>query len=269
MTLESLKANYSESFVQFRKLLDKYERLFLEAVEKGGQAEDVPALMIKYAFLFGQNTIDAIQILIEGHNNSIFLCTLCRPYYELSIRILWAAREAYGWQRLQAYLSTQDMRWAEEAIGMPEIAVHAEKILAASREVLSRKDPNDKPYTPAPGIQQMLKDIEDCDVSQGIREKGGNVAAYEYTNIYRVICRPAHAHMQAISLEPTSFLNPTVFATGIATFSLLRSVLYTSPENLSKQVKDIELQVVDIMKQCFKFKKGSSKEATSKSVVKK
>lgn len=248
---QSLKNNHLEAFAQFAKLLAKYALLFSQALKKGGQANDVPALMIKYALAFGQNTIKAIEILMREHISTVLACTLCRPYYELAMRLLWAAREPYGWQRLQAYLATEDLKWAKEAVNMPEIAEHAQQVLARSQEVLSRTDPRGKSYSPAPGLQQILMDIEKRDISEGIRPVGGNIAAYEYTNIYRVICRPAHAHMQAISLHPASFWGPTVFAAGTATFALLRTVCYTSSEDLSKQIKDLDLHIATISKKCL------------------
>jgi len=241
----------TKSFGELRQLLAKYDCVLAKAVDKGGQADDVPCLMISEGLRFGQGTIKAIEVLLEKKIHSVFACALSRANYELAIRLLWAAREANGWERLQAYFANEDKKWAEEAITMPEVVDHAQKMLADSSEVLRRKFSNGKPYTVAPSVQQMLRDIERRDISDGIRPKGGSAAVYEYTGVYRIICRPAHAHIQAVSAPASAYLGPTVFATGLATFSLVRGVCYVGAKEPRKEIDAVGVEIADTMKGLF------------------
>jgi len=238
----------SERFTDLIKLIAEYEGLFLNSIAKGKQEDDVPALMLKYALQFGKRTIESIEILMNASMETIFPCTLSRAYYELAIRLLWASRSSHGWEQLQTYFCNEDKKWSQEALDMPEIADHALKVFQSSKEVLERQYDSGEPYKVAPSLEQMLKEIEEQDISEGIRQKDRRAAAYEYTNIYRIICRPAHAHIQAISAPVDSFFGPTVFAIGLATFSLLRSICYVSTNDPEKEIKTIELKIVDTLK---------------------
>lgn len=248
-----------ERFDDLIHLLAEHESHFLHAIAKGKQEDDVPALMLKHALQFGQMTIGSIEILMDAAVDTIFPCALSRAYYELAIRLLWASRERHGWEQLQTYFYNEDKKWSQEAVEMPEIASHAQQVLQSAKEVLGRQYANGKPYKVAPSLDQMLRDIEDCDISQGIRQKDCRAAAYEYTNIYRIICRPAHAHIQAISAPGDSFFGPIVFAIGLATFSLLRAVRYVGASDLGKEIKAIELKIVDTLKRLIEIEKDRKK----------
>ena len=246
---KSQNGNMPERFAAFKRLLAEYESHFLHAIAKGRQNDDVPALMLKHALQFGQRTIESIEILMNRAVDTIFPCALSRAYYELAIRLLWASREPHGWEQLQTYFCNEDKKWSQEAVEMPEITSHAQQVLQSAKEVLGRQYANGETYKVAPGLEQMLREIEDRDISQGIRQKGRRAAAYEYTNVYRIVCRPAHAHIQAISAPAGSFFSPTVFAIGLATFSLLRAVCYVGAKDPGKEIKAIELEMVDTLKQ--------------------
>ncbi len=250
-----------ERFDDLTHLLAEHESHFLHAIAKGKQEDDVPALMLKYALQFGQRTIESIEILMNASVETIFPCALSRAYYELAIRLLWASRERHGWEQLQTYFYNEDKKWSQEAVEMPEIASHAQQVLQSSKEVLGRQYANGETYKVAPSLEQMLREIEDCDISQGIRQKDCRAAAYEYTNIYRIICRPAHAHIQAISAPGDSFFGPIVFAIGLATFSLLRAVRYVGASDPGKEIKAIELKIVDTLKRLLE--RGEDREKTN------
>ena len=207
------------------EMLNFYGGRLDKSLEAGNQSDEPPAVMIQRAFAFGRTAMEML-IVVAGQEAKYGVCapSVCRPYYELATRILWATREPGGWQRLQAHWANEDRKWAESAVKMPSLAEHARGILKHRKDVLSRTDRHGVPWKPAPSIETTLKDIERRDLDDGIREEPRGFATYEYTNIYRLLCRLAHAHAVAIAHTPESHRNHAVSAAVVATFALLRAL---------------------------------------------
>jgi hypothetical protein len=97
--------------------LVEHRQLLQEALEKGGQQNEPPAVMIIRAMDFGLQTIKAVDLLVAADvSNSLFACTLARAFFEAAVRVLWASRTLPGqqhpWVRLQVYWANEDLKWA-------------------------------------------------------------------------------------------------------------------------------------------------------------
>lgn len=249
--VKRMDSNYPEALDSFLRFLDSHASLFFEAAEAGKQTDEVPVLMLRRTYDLARKTLEALKThLTEGHG-PFLACDLCRPLYELAFRVLWASREEYGWERLQVWLARQDKKWAQEALGMPEFADHAKEIMEQSNEVLSRTDSCGETLKAAPDLKTMLKQIEDRDVETGLRSVKTGQADFEYTNIYRILCRPAHAHLGALSaLRTEAFLAVVVFACGNAIFALARAMAHVGAR---EPEKEIQILASDIHQEFSRF----------------
>jgi hypothetical protein len=121
---------------------------------------------------------------------------------EAAIRVLWASRSKPGsqnpWLRLKAHWDDEDRKWANEAIAFAGTMGHAKITRVACQEVLGHKDVEGNPIEKARGIQELLKDIDEANQSQGFNIKGGLGGNYSYVNIYRVLCWASHSHIKAL-----------------------------------------------------------------------
>lgn len=119
-------------------LLDLYEKPLLESLHAGSQLDQPPAVMLTRAYTFGRTTIRSMVTLAKEPDVDYSVCapTLCRPYYELAMRILWASRTNDGWQRLQADCANEDKRWAKRAVEIPAWKKHAQRVLDHAESVL-------------------------------------------------------------------------------------------------------------------------------------
>jgi hypothetical protein len=236
--MTEMGANYPEALDDFVKVLENHATLFFEAAEAGKQTEEVPVLMLRIACDLARKTLEALKTHLAGGHGAFLACDLCRPLYELAYRVLWASREQYGWERLQVLLARQDKKWAQEALGMPEFADHAKVIMEQSNKVLSRTDCYGQTLKEVPDLKTILKEVEDCDVQSGLRRVNTGQADFEYTNIYRILCRPVHAHLGALSaLDTEAFLPIVVFACGNAVFVLARTMVHVGARDPEKEIQ--------------------------------
>jgi hypothetical protein len=234
------------------ELLSFCGRISEECLTKGNQQDEPPAIMLKRAFAFGRKTIASMILLIRGgQDHALFLPVIIRPFYELSIRIQWACREKLGWQRLQVYLADENRKWAGEARRMEFVSDLAESILRESEEVLNRSDEHGASIQKAPDLQQMLRGIEERNIKDGLAEKSEGGASIEYTNVYRTLCRPAHAHMTVIAIDkPDAFLQQAVIAVILATRALLHAYCHVGAKNKSEEIEAVEQEMCGLLAGC-------------------
>jgi len=231
-------SNYPEALDDFVKVLENQSTLFFGAAKAGKQTEEVPVLMLRRACDMSRKILEALKTHLAGGHGAFLACNLCRPLYELAYRVLWASREQYGWERLQIWLARQDKKWAQEALGMPEFADHAKVIMEQSNKVLSRTDCYGQTLNGVPDLKTILKEVEDRDVQSGLRQVNTRQADFEYTNIYRILCRAVHAHLGALSaLGTEAFLPVVVFACGNAVFALARTMIHVGAREPEKEIQ--------------------------------
>ncbi|GEM_PF-5783339 len=235
-----------EIFDDFEHFLERHASPFFKAVDTGGQSAELPVVMLKRACDFARETLRAIKThLREGHG-PFLACNLCRPLYELAFRLLWAAREDYGWDRLRVWLADEDMKWAKDARLIKEFEEHAKQLVEPSKAILSLTDGHKRPIRKPPSLKGMLKQIEQHDGREHLPSTRVGQADFEYVAIYRILCRPAHAHIGAISgLHGEAFLPILVFGSGNATFALARAMIHLGAKEPEKEIEALAREMVN------------------------
>jgi len=230
-------------------MLEQYWHSMNQAFRNGAQETEAPAIMFRRGVEFARSTIRACIALLElGEENSIFVCTLCRAFYEVSVRLLWAARTKHGWERLQAYWANEDRRWAEEARLIPQTKQIAESTLRDSQSLLERKDAGGQRIEPAPPIQQLLRDIVEQNVAGGVREESKDAADFDYTNVYRFLCNAAHGHIISIG-RPAQFLRHARYAITMATWCLLQACVHSAWNDPKTELDSVLVQLRNLIRE--------------------
>ena len=240
--------NALERLIEYKKLIAIYEKRLSECVVASGLENDAPAIALDRAFQFGRRTIDTIANLLQKKSRSIFARILCRPFYELSVRLLWASRETGGWNRLRAYFVDQDRKWADDARLSSGLANHANRILSKANKALDERDSAGKKYELAPSIEEMLRNVKARDCDQGFTNPLEMEAKYEYANVYRVMTRPVHAHMGEIIQDRADVdLRHVVVGCGLATFALLRTVCHCAATDEKAEIECIGQRISELL----------------------
>ncbi len=230
-----------------RAILEEHATIMAQSVAAGNQQDEAPSVMFQRAFDFGLQTIDAIiSLLGDGEKDALQACTLCRPFYETAVRLLWASRTADGWQRLQAYFANEDRKWADEATRIPSTAAVAAATGEHRREILERTDDTGEKFSPAPRMQQLLRDVVKHDMIEGIREKSDRAADFDYTNVYRFLCKAAHGHMTSLG-RPAGLLRHAKYGTIMATWSLLQAHCHVGAADFRKEIDVIGKKLMTII----------------------
>lgn len=265
MTQDVKLANALARLKDCQGILAEYQGALREGLRLSKQEDDAPAVMLQRAFDFGVRTISAALVLLQdGNRHSVFVSIACRPFYELSTRLLWATRAAGGWQRLQAYWASEDMKWAREAEAMPLLDVHARAVGADRQEVLARTDLGGEVYAPVPGMRQLLQEIQAHDLAQGIQDRGSDAADFNYANVYRILCRGAHAHMAAIAPEkPEAVVWHAATSTAVATWSLAQAFLHVAAADPKKEIEVVGRRFFQIMRKTQQAGPASADRPTS------
>ena len=232
-----------------RVVLAEHAEIMKQVVVASSRQNEPPAIMFQRAFDFGLQTIDAIiRLLSDGEDFALHACTLCRPFYETAVRLLWASRTPDGWQRLQAYFANEDRKWADEAKRIPSTA----EVAASTREhrqgILDRTDETGERFAPAPGMQQLLRDVVKHDMIEGIREESDRAADFDYTNVYRFLCKAAHGHMISLG-RPAGFLRHAKYGTIMAAWSLLQAHCHIGAKDCKKEIDVIGKTLMKIIEE--------------------
>ena len=172
--------------------------------------------------------------------SGIVVLSICRPYYEISTRVLWASRGTGHWQRLQRYYANENLRWAKHAEVIPSLKKHAERVRVAASEILDRTDEHGRHFKNTPDMLQMLKEIEASDVTTGIKKTEDSFASFEYVVLWQIMCRSVHAHMSTIDVPTEVHLYWAAHAAATATLALARAiaVVMAADRNQLKQLVD-------------------------------
>lgn len=232
-----------------RSNLAEHAAIMKQAVGAGDQQAEPPAIMFQRAFDFGLQAIDAIiRLLGDGEQYALHACTLCRPFYETAVRLLWASRTPDGWQRLQAYYANEDRKWADEARRISSTAEIAASTRQHREEILERTDETGEKFCIAPGMQQLLRDVVKHDMIEGIREESDRSADFDYTNVYRFLCKAAHGHMTSLG-RPASLLRHAKYGTIMAIWCLLQAQCHVGAKDFSKEIDVIGKKLMKIIEE--------------------
>lgn len=235
---------------QCQRMLEKYRQLLDESLRKGDRQDDPQAVMLLRTFDFGIRTAKAVEVLLESDGqNGMFVCTLCRAFFEAAVRVLWASRTLPNadnpWVLLQKHWATEDLKWADDAKEFPELAEHAECIRKCRQEVLDRAD--GKRVTLS--IMKMLRDIQQADIAEELREAGRKDAEFAYANVYRLLCQPAHGHLVAIgNTKSGAFLIHARIGFAMATSWLLQACCHVGVADPKAEIEAITKLIIDILK---------------------
>lgn len=234
------------------ELLDHFERPLRASLDRGEQSGVPQAVMLYRAFSFGRTTLEAmIATCKTGDAHGVCVPTLCRAFYEVSHRLLWASREHNGWQRLQTGGADEQRKWADAAAQIPSLAAHAERVRTSMQMILARTDERGKPFAKPPSMEQQLSQIEKADTRCGIVTPPSDFAKLQYTILWRLMSNTAHAHLVQIARDPKGHLQIGVWAAVCATFALLRAVaVVVAPdlEGVRQNVDVIGERIVKILK---------------------
>lgn len=239
--------NAAERIEALARLLHTYGRALAESVQRSGQENDPPAIAFQRAFDFGRGTLRSAALLLNKRREHLGAITLVRGFYELAMRMLWSSREPAGWQRFQVYYVRQDKVWAEEAKAHPQFTRIAEHLCQLADPILSRTDPAGKPYDPMPGnLETVLADNEKRDVKEGELTAIGPGKPFQYTHVYRMMCRPAHGNVFPLTDEfPKPDLRHLVIGSGYATFALLRAACAVGAADEKAELESYGKQIID------------------------
>jgi len=183
-------------------LLEEYSKAFLPPDSDRGAAVAFADHILRLARDHGLRTIRGMNLLLrEDKGNIVLACALLRPFYELSVRLLWASREPDGWRRLEFYFANEIRKWAKGCQDSPSagLSMLGASLLQEYRkdEVKKWRDASGKAIRPAPAIDQILNGIEGHDAPTD-RTGGKNSGRLIYTGFYRTICRASHAHIEPL-----------------------------------------------------------------------
>jgi hypothetical protein len=212
-------------------LLDEYSKAFGRPDSAERTAVVFADQILGLARDHGLRTIRAMNRLLgDDEGNVALACTLLRPFYELSVRLLWASREVDGWLRLEFYFARESRKWenACKDSGDTRLAKLGSDLLQRreEREVTKWKDGSGNTIKCAPDIYQTLKESEGHDAPKD-HTIGKNSGRVIYTTLYRVICRPAHAHIEPLTgTHDTMYLNAAGYGACLAGTALLTALIY-------------------------------------------
>jgi hypothetical protein len=180
----------------------------------------VAIVLLRHALRTGFTLLGSIETLSADFPE----CTpiLCRPFFELAYRTLWAAQTDNGWFSLLNYWAQQDRAWANSAeklaeqMDWPELAAVAKKLLDDFQLRQPRSYPDE------------LRNFEK--LTAKLSAKFGNAVfmRLEYVQSYRMMCRSSHAAFSAVERGPTAeFVAATISAVQ-ATYVLLVALASTT-----------------------------------------
>ena len=175
-----MAGNIINTLNQLHLLLQDYCGTLEDCLRKGNQQNDPEAVMMLRGIHYGTRTLNAIRILLlSDFENAFCAASLARGIFEASIRLLWATRTLKGsqnhWERLQKYWASESKKWAEQARCFTQTSKHADKIKSTCKDII------DNDITSAPGIEQMLKEIEKADREEQLME-GDSIVEFTYAN---------------------------------------------------------------------------------------
>ena len=164
--------------------------------------------------------------------------------FEVACSVLWSRRKPDGVNKLWADWLDMDIRWANDAIGVPRFKEAAEKKKRECEKELSSLgfDParrsKEAPYVP--NMCKMLLEIQQADEKQGAGPPPEGFQFLEY-NIYRELSAYAHCNMTIVNpLTPREAVVNNVLAACIySTWNLMRSLAGFQGINLEEREESL------------------------------
>ena len=239
------------------QLVNDYRVLLKGALEAGGQTQDPPAQMLFRACAHADATLRAMSLLLPKELGTQ-AAALCRGFYELAVRVLWASREPDGWARLEA----EEVQKVRKEVGhleeLPDsVAPRVEvvrlrnAVLKAADDSCKRADKADKPYKRSPRIQDMLRSIDKQDAANSEKQGRCNLHQAQYGLVYGLLCRSVHARISALTNDTADARARHATPVAIlATLGLLRAICYVAPEGAEEEIEKIRAQIAPLLEGC-------------------
>lgn len=231
------------------QLLCEYEGRLPSKVSDDDLDTRSSVIALRRAFEFGQETLLGMRLLMDAGRLPILACTLCRPFYELSYRCLWASRTPSGWLRMMRYYVEEDKSWAKAAKTVPDLMEIAESRLEEDAELLCglRVEPMPRPFN------TILRMVDEKDRAAKLISPRASHASLNYAAVYRILCRTAHAHIAAIG--PADIVEYRAHAAWAAlggVWALLQAWCHTVPKDREQQFDSLTKRITTIMEKSAK-----------------
>lgn len=246
--------NAVERIENCRSILDARWKAVHDTIEKEGQANEPPGIMLERGVIFARNSLFSVARLIDDPKSVFQAGTICRSYFELAVRLLWASRQPNGWHSLQAYWAQENKRFSKHALDYDPKDKRALDTQKRAEEVLSRRDGKGRPYSPSPNIRVAIMQIGKTNVSQGTGGFDERSAKWQYAYLYVVLSRHVHAHMTGIHVpDPDMVLNIATLTAIYATFLLLQAIIHVSGNDLDDIRSEIQIlndEIAPLLQNC-------------------
>lgn len=231
-------------------LLDHFDKPVQHSLTLGEQNDDPPAIMLTRCIAFGRNTLTGMLSLIEGDSCSwVCLPSICRPYFELSNKLLWASRRTDGWLRLQVDAADQELKLVRDLTALPSFAILAEtKSSKLSRFIESTRSEGAQQL---PAFNLILDEIEKRDRDCGLTDGSDRNALFQYACLYRIMSGTVHGNVVSIAKQPEYHLTIGVNAAIMGTFAALRAtcvIFCESDSHRKSSVEQIAEKVMTVMR---------------------
>lgn len=210
---------------------------------------DSPITILRALFDLGRKTLLVMHRTIDiGDDAYLCLPTICRPYWEVSVRALWASREPNGWDRQCKYFAREQEKHAERAVKFEEWRPHYEPRLAMLREILRRSDSRGKRFPNSPPVDQLLKANESRDIREEITGKvfPNRGAEFRTVALWLAMCAPSHGQVMDLNYDPRFHLKLGTSGAIDATANTLRACGYASAGTQEERA-DVALKMANDM----------------------
>ena len=226
-----------------KRILDQYEKELRALLDSTKETAEPQAVCFWRTFAFGRTTMSAMIVLREDNEDyAICTSTLCRPFFEIANRLLWATCVPDGWERLMAYWAKEDRKWANGLVEVKSLVAEAKRFRNQADAVLSRKRADGSAYDPAPGFETILLGIAAAETRDGVLDGHSTPLGKKlYAEVYRSLCRPSHAHISSMADSPETHERIAVGGAQVATLALLRAAIrfVVLPVDVKKTIEEM------------------------------
>ena len=213
------------------------------------KASDPPAVVLERAFRFAAESLEAMSLLLKRGQFGLQAAMICRGFYEISTRLLWATREKHGWRRLQIHWAKEDARFLKPIKDVPRFQEAVATELAELDGVVKQEDEDGKPLSNAPGMWETIQAIDEMDRRDEVHVVSSDFPLKEYVIAWTSLCRAVHAHpswLDRMRCEE-AFDRQVVQAAVLAARNLLRAFCHCLPvEHMKEQLDLVEAEVVKL-----------------------
>ena len=173
-------------------------------------------ILLRLGLELGKSTATACAMLAMSDP---FLCCVCaRPYLESSLRLLWAAREQRGGERLYAFYEIKHREFAKKlAERAPEYAAALETMNEQAPVMLAEG-------SSVPEMRRMMEDIGSRDGHDSVNSLFSEPSVYD--EVYAPLHMFSHANPIFLDREADQYLPHAAHAVTFATLAVLRALGY-------------------------------------------